>query len=64
MEKNFLQKIKPNLSLGAHVVLRSYLRVPDCDCHGFEDVTANFTDIIRLEKTQMYKVKVLKKIEV
>lgn len=60
MEKNFLQDIKSGLSKEAVVVIRSYLRIPDCDESGYVDITPQFGPEIFEEKVQMYRVKVLK----
>jgi S-adenosylmethionine-diacylglycerol 3-amino-3-carboxypropyl transferase len=59
IEKEYLQDIKCCLALGAVLVLRSYLREPDSDYSDFVDVTPKYSDAIKREKVQMYKVKVL-----
>ena len=61
-EKNFLQEVRPCLSEGGVVVLRYYLRICEADEQGYEDVTDSYKELIRKEKVQMYKVKVLKKV--
>jgi S-adenosylmethionine-diacylglycerol 3-amino-3-carboxypropyl transferase len=60
LEKNFLQDCKAGLALGAHVIIRSYLRVPEVDTSGYENVTKQFSDLIAIEKVQMYEVDVYK----
>ncbi|MEO5666835.1 MAG: DUF3419 family protein [Bdellovibrionota bacterium] len=60
-EREFLQWAKVSLNPGAVVVLRHYLRVPEkMNLDGFEDVTHDWTQEIASEKTQMYKIQVLK----
>lgn len=61
-EKNFLQEIKPSMSKGGVVLVRSYLRVPDADRSGFKDISSEFQNEIALEKTQMYQVEILQKL--
>lgn len=56
VEKKFLQMIKPSLAPNAIVVVRYYLRKCDADISGYIDVTNNYSDLIRSEKVQMYKV--------
>lgn len=60
VERNFLQMAKKGLSVGAHVVYRCYLRVPEVDSSGFRDVSEDFEYLAKKEKVQMYKIKVLK----
>ena len=60
MEKNFLQKIKPSLLSGAIIVIRNYLRIPECDQSGYEDVTDQYRDLIAEEKVQVYQFCILK----
>ncbi len=62
LEKNFLQDFLPSIAKGGIVVIRYYLRICEADESGYEDVTVEYTDLIRQEKVQMYKIKVLKKI--
>jgi len=59
IEKNFLQKIKSSLSLGAIIVIRNYLRIPECDQSGYEDVTEQYHDLISQEKVQVYQFCIL-----
>ncbi len=62
LERNFLQDIRSSIKKGGIVVLRYYLRVCEADESGYEDVTQEYAQLIRQEKVQMYKVKVLKKV--
>jgi len=59
-EKNFLQTIKSSLLPGAILVLRNYLRVPECDQGGYEDVTDQYRDLIAQEKVQVYQFCILR----
>ena len=61
IEKQFLQNIKPSLSSHGVVVLRYYLRVSEVDETGYEDITKEYSDLIKREKVGMYRIKVLKK---
>lgn len=61
IEKDFLQKLRPSITLNGVVVLRYYLRVADANEEGFEDITSEFSEEIKREKVQMYKVRVLRK---
>ena len=61
VEKTFLQRVKHALSPGAHVVVRSYLRIPEgMDLKNFKDVSDEFQDLIEKEMTQMYRVQVFR----
>jgi S-adenosylmethionine-diacylglycerol 3-amino-3-carboxypropyl transferase len=60
-EREFLQWARASLNPGAVVVIRHYLRIPEgLRLDGFEDVTAEWEQEISVEKTQMYKVQVLR----
>lgn len=61
VEKSFPQKLLPSLRTGAIVVLRSYLRIPEADWSGYEEVTARYSSEISLEKVQMYRIQVYQK---
>jgi len=58
LESQFMQLIKPSLAPGAIVVLRNYLRSPKAVLTDFVDITSAYSNIIELEKVQMYEVKV------
>lgn len=60
-EREFLQWARPSLNCGCVVVLRHYLRVPErMNLAGFQDITTEWTAQISIEKTQMYKIQVLR----
>lgn len=59
-EKLFLQNFRPVLSKGALIVLRSYLRIPQADLEGFQEVTSDFQDEIDKECLQMYRIQIFK----
>jgi S-adenosylmethionine-diacylglycerol 3-amino-3-carboxypropyl transferase len=60
LEQNFLQLIKPSLAKGAIVVLRSYLRIPNANQNGFQDISEDFKDLIAAEKVAMYRIQILR----
>lgn len=63
LEKNYLQRISNSLSTNCIFVERRYLHIPkDVDEAGYKDITNNYMDIIKQEKTQMYDIKILKKL--
>ncbi|MFT6069167.1 MAG: S-adenosylmethionine-diacylglycerol 3-amino-3-carboxypropyl transferase [Bacteriovoracaceae bacterium] len=61
LEKNFMQKLLPAMKKGGVVVLRNYLREPEVDTSGFEEITPRFSEEIRNERVQMYKVRIFQK---
>ena len=64
LEKNFMQKIRPGLSMGAKVVLRNYLRIPESlDLSGYREVTKNYEGEIARERFQMYDIHFYEKVE-
>ncbi|MCF8059625.1 MAG: DUF3419 family protein [Bacteriovoracaceae bacterium] len=62
LEHTFLQTIKGSLMDGGVIVLRNYLRIPNSDKTGFEDVTHLFSDLYPQEKVGVYRFQILKKI--
>lgn len=62
VEKNFIQEISNSVSPGGIVVLRNYLRCPEADFSGFEDISPRFSTEMGQESVQMYRIKTLKKI--
>lgn len=61
LEKNFMQKLLPAMKQGGVVVLRNYLREPEVDTSGYDEITPRFSDEIRNERVQMYKVRIFQK---
>jgi S-adenosylmethionine-diacylglycerol 3-amino-3-carboxypropyl transferase len=61
LERDFIQTIRPSLNKGGVVCLRNYLRSPEANTEGFEDVTSDFEDIIKLEKVGVYRFQLLRK---
>jgi len=60
LEREFMQRVRPGLRSGAHVVLRHYMRVPEAmDLRGYREVTDAWRREIDREYTQMYKIQVL-----
>ncbi len=62
VEKNFLQTIKPSLKKGGVVCLRNYLRVPQADTHGYEEITHDFIDLYPKEKVGVYRFGLFRKL--
>jgi S-adenosylmethionine-diacylglycerol 3-amino-3-carboxypropyl transferase len=58
LERDFMQKIRPSLNSRAVIVNRYYLRVPDCDLNGYEDITETFKELIESEKVGVYIIKI------
>ena len=58
-ESGFLQSIRPNLSDGALVVVRSYLHVPrQLDTRGYRLLNDRYRSLFSSEKVQVYKIDV------
>lgn len=62
LEKNFMQDVLPMMSTGGVVVLRNYLREPEVNTSGYEEITLRFSEEIRRERVQMYKVRIFQKL--
>lgn len=62
IEKDFLQNIKSSLITNGVVCLRNYLRIPNCDTAGFEDITHQFKDLYPKEKVGVYRFKLYQKL--
>lgn len=60
-ERQFLQKIKPSLNEKGVICLRNYLRTPEADYSGFEDITDQFKDLYGLEKVGVYRFQIFQK---
>ena len=58
LERDFMQKIKPGLKVGAILVIRYYLRSAECNLEGYVDITEKYLKFIELEKVQMYDIRV------
>jgi S-adenosylmethionine-diacylglycerol 3-amino-3-carboxypropyl transferase len=58
LERDFMQKIKPSLEVGAIVVTRYYLRKSECLLDGYLDITDKYKNFLELEKVQMYDIKI------
>lgn len=58
VERDFMQMIRPGLNLGAIIVNRYYLRIPECDLRGFSDITSKHQNLLDEELVQMYRIKV------
>lgn len=61
MERLFLQKISSSLKKSGVVCLRNYLRTPEADYSGFEDITEQFSGIYGLEKVGVYRFQLFQK---
>lgn len=62
VEKNFLQEMAPALKSGGVVCMRHYLRRPECDRSGFQDITSDFSELVLREKVGVYRFELLKKL--
>jgi S-adenosylmethionine-diacylglycerol 3-amino-3-carboxypropyl transferase len=62
VEKNFLVDIAPALKKGGVVCMRHYLRRPECNIEGFEDITSEFGDLFLKEKVGVYRFELLRKV--
>lgn len=62
VEKDFLQAIKPSLKKEGVVCLRNYLRIPNCDKEGFENITHRFQDLYLKEKVGVYRFQLFQKL--
>jgi S-adenosylmethionine-diacylglycerol 3-amino-3-carboxypropyl transferase len=60
LERDFMQKIRPSLVKDAVIVVRYYLRKSAVDLTSFEDITEEYSDLIKKEKVQMYEICVYK----
>jgi S-adenosylmethionine-diacylglycerol 3-amino-3-carboxypropyl transferase len=61
-ERNYLQIIRPKMSIGGIVLIRNYLRLPESpDLTGFDDVTAEVAPEFYDEKVQMYMIRAYRK---
>ncbi|WP_412472168.1 DUF3419 family protein [Halobacteriovorax sp. RT-2-1] len=60
--KDFVQKAKSSISIGGVICVRYYLRVHTPDLDGFEDITAEFKDLIKKEKVGVYDIKFYKRV--
>ncbi|PIK15728.1 DUF3419 family protein [Halobacteriovorax sp. JY17] len=58
LERDYMQDLRSSLKVGALVVLRSYLRVPESNLEGYVDVTPKYGELLATEKVQMYIVQV------
>jgi S-adenosylmethionine-diacylglycerol 3-amino-3-carboxypropyl transferase len=57
-EKNYLQIVRPKLSVGGVVIVRNYLRLPENpDITGYDDISAEVEQEFFDEKVQMYMVR-------
>ena len=62
-ERNYLQTIRPQLSLGGVVIVRNYLRIPEhTDLSGFEDITGEVEEAFWNENVQMYLVRAYRRV--
>jgi S-adenosylmethionine-diacylglycerol 3-amino-3-carboxypropyl transferase len=62
-ERNFLQMIRPNLSIGGVVIVRNYLRLPEnTDLTGLQDISEEVAEAFHDEKVQMYMVRAYRRV--
>ncbi len=57
-EKNYLQMVRPKISIGGVVLIRNYLRLPENpDLTGYEDISSEVEPEFHDEKVQMYMIR-------
>ncbi len=62
-ERNYLQMVRPKISVGGVVIVRNYLRLPENpDLTGFEDISSEIESEFIDEKVQMYMVRAFRRI--
>lgn len=59
LERDFFQMILPSLAPEGLIVNRNYLRVPNANREGYQDITHKFKKHLENEKVQMYRIEVL-----
>jgi S-adenosylmethionine-diacylglycerol 3-amino-3-carboxypropyl transferase len=62
LEKTFLQTIRSSLQEGGIICLRNYLRIPNSNNSGLEDISHQFQSLFLNEKVGVYRFQILKKI--
>lgn len=62
-EKNYLQIIRPKLSIGGVVIVRNYLRIPEnTDLAGYADITPEVEEAFFDERIQMYMIRAYRRV--
>ena len=62
-EKNYLQMVRPKISVGGVVLVRNYLRLPENpDLTGYEDISDEVAGDFLDEKVQMYMVRAYRRV--
>lgn len=62
-EKNYLQIVRPKISIGGVVIIRNYLRLPEGpDLSGYEDISSEVQEAFTDEKVQMYMVRAYRRV--
>ncbi|MFG1501528.1 DUF3419 family protein [Halobacteriovorax sp. XZX-3] len=60
--KDFIKKARPSIAIGGVICVRYYLRVHTPELEGFEDITAEFKDLIKKEKVGVYDIRFYKRV--
>lgn len=60
IERDYLQVVRRGMRDGGIVVVRSYLRIPEANLDGYQDITHDFSYLIDDETVQMYHFQILK----
>lgn len=60
-ERTFLQQVRGYLKDAGRVVFRGHMRMAQPDTRGYADITGDYLDAVRAEKTQLWNVRVLEK---
>jgi S-adenosylmethionine-diacylglycerol 3-amino-3-carboxypropyl transferase len=62
-EKNYLQIVRPKISIGGVVIIRNYLRLPENpDLTGYVDISSEVSEAFFDERVQMYMVKAYRRV--
>jgi S-adenosylmethionine-diacylglycerol 3-amino-3-carboxypropyl transferase len=62
-EKNYLQFVRPKMSIGGVIIVRNYLRIPEnTNLEGLEDISSEVDWAFQDEKVQMYMVKAYRRV--
>lgn len=62
-EKNYLQLVRPKISIGGVVIVRNYLRIPEnTELSGYTDITSEVQEAFFDERIQMYMIRAYRRV--